>query len=233
MCFSKSATPILFDNLERPLDFSTIDRSLWDDKCDYYKIKDLNNLNPNNKNLTILQLNVRSLLSKQSDLTILLNNLHRNKSLPKLLLLSETHLTESKMQHLNIPNYTILCHNRTEKSGGGVAIAIHNSLRYKEWNDLKELNKENFECIFVELKMNSLPSLLIGSLYRPPNMRSKEFLKHYKLMLETLTKHNKVEIVLGMDHNLDLLKANTHKDTQEFLDINFDHNVLPCITRPT
>ena len=30
-------------------------------------------------------------------------------------------------------------------------------------------------------------------------------------MLETLTKHNKVEIVLGMDHNLDLLKANTHK----------------------
>ena len=145
MCFNKITAPILYDNLERPLDFTTVDRSLWDDKCDYYEPKDLNNLNPNNMNLTILQLNIRSLLSKQSDLNTLLNSLHRNKSLPKLLLLSETHLTDSKMQHLILPNYKFICHNRTNKSGGGVAIAIHNSLRYKNQDDLKYLNKENFE----------------------------------------------------------------------------------------
>ena len=36
-----------------------------------------------------------------------------------------------------------------------------------------------------------------------------------------------------MDHTLDLLKASTHKDTQEFLDLNFKQKILPCITRPT
>ena len=36
-----------------------------------------------------------------------------------------------------------------------------------------------------------------------------------------------------MYHNLDLLKSNSHKDTQKFIDINFDANILPCITRLT
>ena len=52
-------------------------------------------------------------------------------------------------------------------------------------------------------------------------------------MLETITKTHKGEIVIGVDHNLDLLKASTHKDTQEFLDLNFEYKILPCITRPT
>ena len=36
-----------------------------------------------------------------------------------------------------------------------------------------------------------------------------------------------------MDHNLNLLKSQTHKDTQDFMDMNFDNNLFPCITRPT
>ena len=110
---------------------------------------------------------------------------------------------------------------------------IHNSLRYKEQDDLKYLNKEHFECITIELKMKSLPSILVCSLYRPPNTKGKEFLKQYKLMLETIRKTHKGKIIIGMDHNLDLLKASTHEDTQEFLDLNFKQNILPCITRPT
>ena len=51
MCFSKQEIPTLFDNLERPLDFSSIDHSLWNDKCDYYEVDEIQNLNPNNKKL--------------------------------------------------------------------------------------------------------------------------------------------------------------------------------------
>ena len=97
MCFNKITAPTLYDNLERPLDLTTLDKSLWNDKCDYCESKELYKLNPKNNNLTIFQLNIQSLLSKQSDLNILLNSLHSNKSLPKLLLLSEPHLTDSKL----------------------------------------------------------------------------------------------------------------------------------------
>ena len=41
--------------------------------------------------------------------------------------------------------------------------------------------------------MKSLPPILACSLYRPPNTKSKEFLKQYKLMLETIKKHIKVK----------------------------------------
>ena len=132
MCFSKHETPTLFDNLERPLDFRSIDHSLWNDKCDYYEVNEIQNLNPNNKNLTILQLNIRSLLGKQLEINLLLNKLYHRRSLPKILLLSEIHLSDSKLRHLNIPNYTTLSHNRQNRGRGGVAIMVHNSLTYKE-----------------------------------------------------------------------------------------------------
>ena len=61
--------------------------------------------------LTILQLNIRSLLEKRGNLNRLLSKLHNQNSLPKIILLSETHLNTSKQRHLNIPNYKILSHN--------------------------------------------------------------------------------------------------------------------------
>ena len=132
MCYSKRDIPTLFDNLERPLDLHNTNQSLWSDKCDYNDIDEIKDLNPSNKNLTVLQFKIRSLLSKQNDFNYILTRLHTNKSLPKIILLCETHLNDSKIHHINIPNYNTLSCNRTDKMGGGVAILIHKSLRYKE-----------------------------------------------------------------------------------------------------
>ena len=52
-------------------------------------------------------------------------------------------------------------------------------------------------------------------------------------MIETIKRDNKKEIILGVDHNLNLLKATSHKGTQDLIDINFNNNLLPCITQPT
>ena len=155
MCFNKQDMPILFENLERSLDLKTNDTSLWNDKCDHYELNEIQNLNPDNKNLMLLQLNIRNLLGKQSDLNSLTDRLYQNRSLPKILLLSETHLTKSKMRHLKIQNYTIIDNNRTHKTGGRVAIAVHNTLTYSEHKDLNKLYNENFECIFIGLKQKS------------------------------------------------------------------------------
>ena len=39
--------------------------------------------------------------------------------------------------------------------------------------------------------------------------------------------------MIGTDHNLDFLKSGWHMDTQNFIELNLDSNLLPCITRPT
>ena len=165
MCFSKHDSSILFDNLERPLVFDNVDQTLWNDKCDYQEIHEIHNLNPKNKNLLVLQLNIRSLLGKQNELNDILNKLCINKSLPKVLLLSETHLDDSKLRHLNILNYLTLSSNRPMKEGGGVVICIHNSLKYKLCKDLNKLYNKTFECTFIELTRKSEKPSITGFLY--------------------------------------------------------------------
>ena len=63
------------DKLNRPLDFrplDELDKSLWNDKCDYLDLETCSNLNPNNYNLLVLQLNIRSLLVHQLELNQLI-----------------------------------------------------------------------------------------------------------------------------------------------------------------
>ena len=39
--------------------------------------------------------------------------------------------------------------------------------------------------------------------------------------------------ILGMDHNLDLLKCSTHSLTHEFVECNANYGLMPTINRPT
>ena len=43
----------------------------------------------------------------------------------------------------------------------------------------------------------------------------------------------KKELILGMDHNLDLLKGHEHQRTQNFLDFILNHGLVPMIKCPT
>ena len=101
MCFSNHNIPILFDNLGRLLDLANTNHSLWNDKCDYVEANEISNLNLTGNSLILLQMNIRSLLGKQNELIQLLNKLCQNKSLAKLVLLSETHLNDSKLSKHN------------------------------------------------------------------------------------------------------------------------------------
>ena len=38
---------------------------------------------------------------------------------------------------------------------------------------------------------------------------------------------------LELDHNLNLLKSETHKGTHEFLDLMLQHQLYPSVTRPS
>ena len=75
--------------------------------------------------------------------------------------------------------------------------------------------------------------LLVGSLYWAPNTDQSKFLSDYKNFIETLTNNSESKIILGMDHNLDLLKSHIHKKTQQFLNMNLDLDLFPVITKPT
>ena len=54
----------------------------------------------------------------------------------------------------------------------------------------------------------------------------------HKTLLSTLSKRNR-SIIIGMDHNLDLLKSDHHSSTQNFIETNLDASLYPTILRPT
>ena len=117
-----------------------------------------------------------------------------------------------------------------EKRGGGVGILISQTQKYRDRDDLLPPNPQ-FELKIVELKANN-ESVLVVSLYRPPNQNIDEWLTDLKLLLENLQTTGQ-NIIIGLDHNLDLLKSHTHKKTQEFLELLTDNGLFSCVTKPT
>ena len=76
MCFTKGDTGLI-DELYRPIDNFLLYESLWNDKCDYIQPDSCTNLNVDNYNLIILQLNIRGLISHQSELKLLIQKLNK------------------------------------------------------------------------------------------------------------------------------------------------------------
>ena len=74
--------------------------------------------------------------------------------------------------------------------------------------------------------------LLVSSIYRPPNTNTLTFSSNFEKLLKNMTK-TKYGCIVGLDHNLDLLKSSNHHPTQLFLENVLQYGLIPCITHPT
>ena len=73
--------------------------------------------------------------------------------------------------------------------------------------------------------------MVLGSIYRPPNTSVPNFINSYTEMCQKLSSFK--HVVIGLDHNLDLLKSSMHSQTQQFLEATLQYNLIPTITKPT
>ena len=216
------------------MDNFLLHESLWNDKCDYIQPDTCTNLNTGNYNLIILQLNIRGLLSHQSELKLLLQKLNNRNSSADIILLCETFLNNQTERLVQIPGYTLITNNCQANKGGGTAILVKQGVIYNRRKDLNIFIEKEVESTFIELLSKSKKYITIGSMYRPPNTKDDTFtdsilkIKH-KISLEK----ERRELIIGMDHNYDLLKSTEHKKTQYFLDTILNHELFPKITRPT
>ena len=109
------------DALQRSRNLFKLDESLWNDKCNYIEMETCPDLNPNNYNLLILQLNIRSILAHQHELKQLLRDLEKKNSSIDVVLLCETFLTNKTIDMVNVGGYTHVGKYRCMKKGGGVS----------------------------------------------------------------------------------------------------------------
>ena len=93
------------------------------------------------------------------------------------------------------------------------------------------MNECSFEFCLIEVKLKH-ENVLLCSGYRTPNTNPNEFLADYEKLLNTVNAgHNK--LIIGIDHNLDLLKHRSHAPTKKFVELFEFFQQIPSITRPT
>ena len=121
MCFIKTGKQ-LFDSLNRPLELSKTDESLWSDKCVYIEPTKCKDLNPENYNFVVMQLNIRNILAHQCELR--LHDISNKNLRVDTLLLCETFLASKTEKLVNIPCYNLVTNSRKNHKGEGVAVLI-------------------------------------------------------------------------------------------------------------
>ena len=209
------------DNLHRTIFDSKI-TSDFDDNCDY--VEDVAHIVDIDEKLTVIQLNIRGILSKEGSLTELLLNTGKRCAID-ICLVNETWLTNDNHHLLNIKGYCYEGTNRAGKKGGGVGILSHNSLKYTRRYDLEQYNTESLESCWIELTGYN-KNIVVGSIYRPPNTSEKDFTEKYDQILKHIQQIERKECLLGLDHNMDLLKSHIHSNTNKFLEKTLKHNLF-------
>ena len=192
----------------------------------YIEVDEFRKPNDHKHDLNVIQLNIRGLLNKQDQLCRLIENTNAD-----VILLCETWLNPSKEVLVNMESHKFTNRNRLDRIGGGVSVLVNKSLRSRARPDLI-IETDILEHVVVELKTDKRNILLVSG-YRPPNTNVRKFLREYKELLHSLCKHKDHDLIIGMDHNLDLLQSHQHSQTNEFLELNLKKNLLPAISKPT
>ena len=88
------------------------------------------------------------------------------------------------------------------------------------------------ESTFIEIIAKNRKPIVVGSLYKPPDKHPNIFINSLNKTITKIKTEGK-ELILGMDHNMDLIKSSEQKPTQQFLDDLLSKDIFPTITRPT
>ena len=200
------------------------------DHCHYVEPSMIKQLHNKNTDLGVIQLNIRGLLNKQTQLKQMLSRDNISLAID-VILLCETWLKPATLDLFDFPGYKAFHKIQRDCIGGGTSILVNDRLQSRECSDLHVETSYLEHCI-VELKTDNRNILLVSA-YRPPNANAKIFLSEYKRQLNSLKQLKSHEIILGMDHNLDLLKSHLNQATTDFVDTNLDKELIPCITKPT
>ena len=121
----------------------------------------------------------------------------------------------------------------TESSAGGTLLYNANHRSYKPRPHLNIYKSNQLESTFVEIINLQKSNIVIGCIYKHPNMDVLGFKNNYlNQIFEILSKEQKQVFLLG-DFNINLLNYNDHQTTNDFLDSLASNSFIPYILHPT
>ena len=119
---------------------------------------------------------------------------------PKIIMLTESWLTDDKELSKTIENFTLHTSNRSDRIGGGVAMFTHSSLDAKV---VKRYTTKTLSSLWVKIT-NHHQTVIYGCIYHPKSKRKTDTERTIKHLSETITdlsrKHSE-NFIIGGDYN--------------------------------
>lgn len=203
--------------------------------CDYHLAHSFNrkicDLAVNNQCFSVLHLNIRSIPKNLSRFEQFTKNLDLNFTVMGF---SETWLNESNVTCYSIPGYVHYYLHRSTRRGGGVSLFINDNIHVKVRSELNIMS-DTVEALFVEISKectNFQKDAVIGVVYRPPNQDVLAFNEKLNEILCKIKNEKKIVYLMG-DFNINILDADNHIPSSEFLDNIYSHSLFPLITKPS
>lgn len=178
-----------------------------------------------NGEFSIIHFNSRSLYSNFEHIKGYLQNISHRFN---IIAISETWITENRGVNFELEGYELNYTNRQDKGGGGVALSVDKSLKYKIMDNMTTTVEDLLECITIELCLEGVKNIIISCVYRAPGS-SIDLFKDW--MENTFTKRKNYRIYLCGDINIDLLNPNDHNATEDFINTMYSLNLVPKITK--
>ena len=170
-----------------------------------------------------------SLQKNFEEITYLLHNLQHNFNFVGF---TETRLNQKTIIPV-IGGYNSY-HSFSNSNAGGTSLYISSDLISFERKDLSDImSSTNLESTFVQITRICKSDIIVGCIYKHPNMKVEDFISsHLEPFCDKILSENKTFILLG-DFNIDLLKYDSNKWIDKFLDVINSNSLQPTITIPT
>ena len=190
-----------------------------------------------NKQMKILVINFQSIRGKTAELHTCLQTDN-----PDLIIGNETWLDDSVESSEIFPSsYRVFRKDRKPnakgKAYGGVLIAVRSEITCIPRIDLDTTN----ESVWIEISVNGMKPILVGSFYRPPNT-NREYLNSLRDSLEKTNGNQFSNVWVGGDFNLgdivwesQSIRTGGQKTTmcQDLIDISNDYGLEQVVVKPT
>ena len=173
--------------------------------------------------------NIRSLAANHDNFLHLISEL--SYKFP-LIGLSETKISIDKelIPNINIPEYTFIS-EPSHSNAGGVAFYINDNLKYIIKSNYTK-STYDFEALWIEIDFANQSNIICGVIYRHPSGNLDNFMNYINSTIESINQENKFCLFMG-DFNIDLLKIDSHSDSQNFINSLGSCFFQPQIFQPT
>ena len=219
------------NNKDLDPDTNFFNTELTNNNCTYYLADEFNNTvctRPASESFSLMHINCNSVLGnfeKFVDLNNSVNNIF------DVVVVSETHLDGTTDDLINLSGYTFIGKPRKYKQKGGVGIYLKSNLNYKIRPDITSDN-EVFELLTIEIVNPLNKNIIVVAVYRPPGTDIVAFNSMINVLCDNIKNENKLVYWAG-DFNINLLNAESHRATNDFLNIMMANSMYPAITKPT